>query len=58
MAPYLANNYGKVILVDLRYYQRSVLDLAKGEDREFLVLYGMENFCTDTNLFRLNFPLG
>ncbi len=58
MAPYLANNYSKVILVDLRYYQKSVADLGKGDDREFLVLYGMENFCTDTNLFRLNFPLG
>ncbi len=58
MAPYLANNYQKVILVDLRYYQKSVADLAKGENREFLVLYGMENFCIDTNLFRLNYPLG
>lgn len=50
-APFLAENYSKVIMVDLRYYKMSVTELAEREGADqVLFLYGMNNFCTDTNL--------
>ncbi len=50
-APFFAENYSKVVMVDLRYYKNSVTQLAEdcGAD-EMLFLYGMNNFCTDSNL--------
>ncbi len=49
-APFLAENYSKVIMVDLRYYKNSVSDLVRAEGAdEILFLYGMNNFCTDSN---------
>ena len=51
LAPFLAENYRKVILVDMRYYKLSVSDLAKSEKAErVVVLYGIDNFATDTDL--------
>lgn len=49
-APFFAENYSKVIMVDLRYYKESVTALAQtqGSD-DILFLYGMNNFCTDSN---------
>lgn len=50
-APFLAENYSKVIMVDLRYYKNSVSELAVSEKADdILFLYGMNNFCTDSNL--------
>lgn len=49
-APFLAENYSKVIMVDLRYYKGSVTELAAADNAEILFLYGMNNFCTDSNL--------
>ncbi len=50
-APFLAENYSKVIMVDLRYYKNSVSELAASEGADhILFLYGMNNFCTDSNL--------
>ncbi len=50
-APFFAENYSKVIMVDLRYYKLPVSELVKSEGvDEILFLYGMNNFCTDTNL--------
>ncbi len=50
-APFFAENYSKVIMVDLRYYKNSVSELALSEGAdEVLFLYGMNNFCTDSNL--------
>ena len=50
-APFLAENYSKVIMVDLRYYKGSVTELAtENSADEILFLYGMNNFCTDSNL--------
>lgn len=50
-APFLAENYSKVIMVDLRYYKLPVSMLAESEGADdILFLYGMNNFCTDTNL--------
>ena len=50
-APFFAENYSKVIMVDLRYYKLPVSDIINSESvDEVLFLYGMNNFCTDTNL--------
>ena len=48
--PFLANNYSKIVMVDMRYYKLPVTELAAqhGVD-DVLFLYGMSNFCTDTN---------
>lgn len=51
LAPFLAENYSKVVLVDLRYYKQSVLDLIKKENPEQVVaLYGIDNLATDTDI--------
>lgn len=55
LAPFLANHYGEIFLVDLRYYrQNTVSELvnAEGIDRA-LVVYGIENFSNDSNISRL-----
>ena len=51
LAPFLAGNYRKVILVDMRYYKQSVSQIVRDEEAEqVLVLYGIDNFSTDTDL--------
>lgn len=51
LAPFLAENYSKVILVDMRYYKLSVSDIIAGENPEqVLVMYGIDNFSTDTDI--------
>ena len=51
LAPFLSENYRKVILVDMRYYKQSVSQIVKDEEAEqVLVLYGIDNFSTDTDL--------
>lgn len=50
-APYLTEDYKKIILVDLRYYKMPVSELIKEEEiDEILILYNLENFASDTNL--------
>lgn len=50
-APFFAENYSKVIMVDLRYYKLPVSDLIASESvDDILFLYGMNNFQTDSNL--------
>lgn len=51
LAPFLAENYSKVILVDMRYYKMSVSQLAEQEKAEqILFMYGIDNLATDTDL--------
>lgn len=51
LAPFLAENYSKVVLVDLRYYKESVSDLVTTYNPEqVVVLYGIDNFATDTDI--------
>lgn len=51
LAPFLADNYSKVILVDMRYYKLSVSQLANQEKvDEIVVMYGIDNFITDTDI--------
>lgn len=51
LAPFLAENFRRVILVDMRYYKQSVSQIAKTEKADrVVVLYGIDNFATDTDL--------
>lgn len=51
MAPFLAENYSKVILVDMRYYKKPVSEIVSVEKPEqILVLYGVDNLATDADL--------
>lgn len=48
---FLAESYGEVVLIDLRYYRQAVSELAKEEGfDDILVCYSCANFLTDTNL--------
>ncbi|MBQ9413228.1 MAG: hypothetical protein IJU29_09070 [Oscillospiraceae bacterium] len=50
LTAFLASDYRRIVMADLRYYRGSVSDLAreKGAD-ELLLVYGTENLLTDTN---------
>lgn len=51
---FLAESYGEVVLIDLRYYRQAVSALAKQEGfNDILVCYSCANFLTDTNLILL-----
>ena len=51
LAPFLAENYSEVILVDMRYYKNSISELAQQEKPDnILVLYGIDNLATDTDI--------
>lgn len=51
---FLAESYGEVVLVDLRYYRQTVSELARQENfDDILVCYCCANFLTDTNLILL-----
>lgn len=48
---FLAESYGEVVLVDLRYYRQAVSQLVQQEQfTDILVCYSIGNFLTDTNL--------
>ena len=50
LSTFLAGDYARIVLIDLRYYRGSASQLAAdvGAD-ELLFLYGMENLRTDNN---------
>ncbi len=50
---FLAESYGEVVLVDLRYYKSSVSELAREGFDDVLVCYSIGNFMTDTNFIFL-----
>lgn len=51
LAPFLADNYSRLILVDMRYYKQSVSQLIEDENADgVVVLYGIDNIATDTDL--------
>lgn len=51
---FLAESYGEVVLVDLRYYRQAVSELVRQEGfDDVLVCYSCANFLTDTNLMLL-----
>ncbi len=50
LAPFLAEDYKDVILVDLRYYRGSVSELIKKYNvTELAFIYGLDSLLTDTN---------
>ena len=50
----MAESYGEVVLVDLRYYRQPVSEQVKQEGfDDILVCYSCANFLTDTNLMLL-----
>lgn len=52
---FLAESYETVVMVDLRYYKKSVSDLLAQEDfTDVLVCYSIKNFMTDKNLVFLS----
>lgn len=53
-APFAANDYEEVILVDLRHYRASLAKLVQDSGvNEILVLYNLNGFSSDANLFLL-----
>ena len=51
LAPFLAQHYEEVHLIDLRYYRGSVAEYAETQDVDnVLVIYSIPNFITDRNL--------
>lgn len=55
ITPFLTKNYSKIVMVDLRYYKMPVSKLVSDKSStDILFLYGMNNFCTDTNLAYLD----
>lgn len=53
-APFLMETYGKVILLDMRYFNQDVTQIVKEENpSQVLVLYGIDNFAEDTDIGHL-----
>ncbi len=51
LGPFLAESYGEVVMVDLRYYKKPISRICQEEDFDnILILYSIGNFMTDTNL--------
>ena len=51
LAPFLAENYSRVILIDPRYYKLSVSELVKEtKPEQVIALYGINNIATDTDI--------
>ena len=49
-APFAADEFSRIVLIDLRYYRKPVTELVKEmEIDRALVLYGVDTFLTDTN---------
>lgn len=53
LGPFLAESFGEVVLVDLRYYTNPVSELASEGFDNILFLYSIGNFMSDTNIPRL-----
>lgn len=54
--PYLTQNYGKVIVIDLRSMPKGLNELIAGEKiDDILFLYSFSNLASDTNLPRLKY---
>ena len=54
LAPFLLEAFSQIDLVDLRYYRNSLSDYVESGDFDaVLVLYSVDNFSTDKNLFLL-----
>ncbi|WP_288221131.1 DHHW family protein [uncultured Clostridium sp.] len=53
--PFLSENYGKIYLIDLRYYTDSLRDFIKNNNiEEVLLLYNVNTFNEDDSIFNLS----
>ncbi|MGN0163497.1 MAG: DHHW family protein [Candidatus Ornithomonoglobus sp.] len=51
LAPFLANNFDSIHLIDMRYYSGDLIRyLGENGVTDMLILYNAETFCEDTNL--------
>jgi hypothetical protein len=51
LAPFLAEQYSEIIMVDLRYYKKDLKDIIKDEKiTEILFLYSVENLATSKDI--------
>lgn len=51
IAPFLAENYSEIIMVDLRYYKQPLTELISSENvDEIMFLYSVENLCTSRDI--------
>lgn len=54
LAPFLAEQYKEIYMVDLRYYKTALTRLIKEEEiDQILILYGLDNMVNDTNFMWL-----
>jgi len=54
IAPFLANHYEKIHLIDLRYFNTDILEyLSVNNITNILALYSLSGFATDTNLTKI-----
>jgi len=54
LAPFLMDSFSEIDLLDMRYFRGSVKEYAAaGGFDSVLVIYSVDTFCTDTNLFLL-----
>ncbi len=54
MVPFLSDTYSKVTVIDLRFYQGSISDMATAEGvDDIVILYNIDGFQTDTGIFKL-----
>ncbi|MFG6329046.1 MAG: hypothetical protein K1W06_06150 [Lachnospiraceae bacterium] len=51
--PFLLNDYSHITMIDARYYNKSLLDIASSENyNHILILYEASNFANDKNLYK------
>ena len=50
--PYIAEDYSSITMIDPRYFGGSVSQIAEDYD-DVLILYGMSEFASDSNIFKL-----
>ena len=51
LVPFLAENYGEIVMIDLRYYKKPVSGLLSAENfDQILFVYGMENLCESRDI--------
>lgn len=51
IAPFLADNYSEIVLIDLRYYKDNVSELVKSEEiDQLLVLYSLDSIVNSTDI--------
>ncbi len=53
LVPYLIESYAQITMLDMRYNNESISQLAAQDWDEILVCYEMSNFIEDKNLFKL-----